>query len=75
VHKLIEKSDIAFVDITGPHLAHVPPIFHMDIPELELLKTQYPTKRLVPIHMTDATRAKLADQGHNPPSDNEEFNI
>ena len=72
VHKLIKGSQIAFLDICGTGPVDAKKI-HMDITEYEELKKLYPDVKLVPVHMLDATRAKLKELGYNPPNDGEVY--
>jgi len=75
VEQLIKGASIAFLDVTGPPPLGVEPVYHMDIPEFEQLKSKYPKCLLVPIHMNDDTRKKLGKLGHKPPQDNKEYKI
>jgi len=74
VENIIKNSAIAFLDITGPAPAGANNV-HMDIPEFEQLKNQYLDCKLVPVHMNDDTRKKLAKRGHKPPQDGKEYKI
>jgi len=74
LHKLVEESDIAFVDITGPTPSRIT-ASHMDIPDYELLVKKYPRCKVIPTHMSDNTKTKLAELGYNPPSDGDVFEI
>ena len=75
VHSILENADIAFLDIAGTTPAHLPRIYHMDIPEFEKLISQYPNCKIIPTHMNDDTKLKLTELDYNPPSDNEEYII
>jgi len=74
VHTLLKNAALAFLDITGPAPAGKSQV-HMDIPEYEQLKKKYPKCRIIATHMSDDTREKLANLGHQPPNDNEEYEV
>jgi ribonuclease BN (tRNA processing enzyme) len=73
VAKLLENTNIAFVDITGVRQENSK--IHMCIDDLIQLKLDFPKCRVLPTHMGDETREKIKEQKLDCPNDDEVFEI
>jgi ribonuclease BN (tRNA processing enzyme) len=67
VKKLIEKSDVAFIDCNGNPKGYE--VAHMDVDNFQNLVSEFGGKRIIPTHMSDATRAQLESKGIFTPND------
>ena len=72
VNELVKNANLAFVDVTT--ISNGKPV-HFDMPDFEILKSNHKSVKILPIHMSQDAFNTLKERGHNPPSDNDVFEV